>query len=124
MDRKKGILMDNEVLDLEEFWERVQDDKKLLLELLDIFVRDFKEKRTQMAEAIRNKDIDQIKRIAHALKGSSGNISAKLLRLAVVQLENMGKNNNLNGADEALSDMDRKFEELTGRIAVLKQELS
>ncbi len=116
--------MENEVLDLEEFLERVQDDKKLLLELLDIFVQDFKEKRTQMAEAIRNKDIDQIKKIAHALKGSSGNISAKLLRLTVVQLEDMGKNNDLNGADEALSAMDRKFEELTGRIIVLKQELS
>lgn len=116
--------MDHQVLDLEEFLERVQDDKNLLLELLDIFVRDFKEKRTQMTEAIRNKDVEQIKRIAHALKGSSGNISAKLLRLAVVQLEDMGRNNNLNGADEALSEMDRKFEELTGRIAALKQELS
>ena len=116
--------MENEVLDLEEFLERVQDDKKLLLELLDIFVQDFKEKRTQMGEAVRNKDIDQIKKITHALKGSSGNISAKLLRLVIVQLENMGKNNDLNGADEALSEMDRKFEELTARIAALKQELS
>ena len=116
--------MDNEILDLEEFLERVQDDKKLLLELLDIFSQDFKEKRIQMAEAVRNKDMDQVKKVTHALKGSSGNISAKLLRLTVIRLEDMGKNNNLDGADEALFEMDRKFEELTGRIAVLKQELS
>jgi len=47
--------MGREVLDLNEFLERVQNDKELLLELLDIFVEDFQEKRKQMVYDIRVK---------------------------------------------------------------------
>ena len=37
--------MSEEILDLKEVMERVQDDKELLLELFDIFITDYSEKR-------------------------------------------------------------------------------
>jgi HPt (histidine-containing phosphotransfer) domain-containing protein len=115
--------MGREVLDLNEFLERVQHDKALLLELLDIFVEDFREKRQQTEEAVKNNDCEQIKRISHALKGSSGNISAKPLRGVLLQLEEKGKKGDLTGAGGILAEMDKEFEELTAYIATLKEEL-
>ncbi len=115
--------MKEEALDLNEFLERVQNDKDLLLELLDIFAEDFREKRRQMETAVKQNDYDSIKRLTHALKGSSGNISAKPLRDTFLKLEDIGRNKNLSGAENILADMDKKFEALTVRITTLKDEL-
>lgn len=115
--------MGREALDLSEFLERVQHDKALLLELLDIFVEDFREKRQQMEEAVRHNDCEQMKRIFHALKGSSGNISAKPLRCVLLQLEEKAKQGDVTDTGGILAAMDKEFKELTAYIATLKEEL-
>jgi len=120
---KKDGKMSEEAIDLKEFLERVQDDKELLLELLDIFSADFQEKRKQMGEAVENKDFDQIKSISHSLKGASGNISAKPLREVMLQCEEIGKKDDLTGMEDVLANMDKQFEALTERIGSLKTEL-
>lgn len=115
--------MADEILDVNEFMERVQDDKELLLELLDIFVSDYQEKEKLMKIAVSGNDHEQIKSIAHSLKGASGNISAKKLRETFMKLEELGKNNDTSGADELLSTMNQQFEELLVRIESVKEEL-
>lgn len=112
-----------EILDINEFLERIQNDKGLLWELLDIFVEDFQQKRTQLHEASRNNDATEVRKLAHALKGSSANISAHQLSSVLLDLERMGKNNTLAGADKLLADMDKKFEVLLVRISRLREEL-
>ncbi|MBI5149956.1 MAG: Hpt domain-containing protein [Candidatus Omnitrophica bacterium] len=115
--------MDEKILDLAEFMERIQGDKALALELLDIFVPDFREKRRLMGEAISNNDADQMRKLSHALKGSTGNISAHALHVILAQLEDMGKRNDLTGAGALVADLDTKFEALMARIAILREEL-
>ena len=115
--------MDKDVLDLPEFLERVQDDKELLLELFDIYIQDFKDKRLALKEAVAANDFEQIKNLAHSLKGASGNISAKLLRVTFLKFEEMGKNQNLASASETLALMDQQFQDLLNRIATVKQQL-
>lgn len=112
-----------EVLHLHEFLERIQNDRALLWELLDIFVEDFRQKRGQLHEAAQNSDATQVRKLAHALKGSSANISAHQLAAVLSELERMGKNNALAGADKLLADMDTKFEALLARISRLREEL-
>lgn len=114
--------MSEEILDLNELLERVQDDKELLVELLDIFVEDFQEKDKQLAAAIEQKNYDQIKSIAHSLKGASGNISAKALREVCIKIEEMGKANDLTGAADVVADMGKEFEALSSRISEVKNE--
>jgi len=84
--------MSEDLLDVNEFMERVQDDKELLLELLDIFLADYMEKRKTLQEAVDGQDFEQIKGVAHSLKGASGNISAKSMCEIFSSLEEMGKN--------------------------------
>ncbi len=115
--------MDEAVIDIEEFLERVQEDKELLFELLEIFTEDFGEKRELLSTAVAGKDYEQIRGIAHSIKGASGNISAKVLRTICVTLEDMGKNNNLDGIEDLLVNLDKSFEHLTARIEEVKKEL-
>ena len=115
--------MNSNVLDLEEFMERVQNDKELLLELLDIYTADYTEKRKNLETALRENDMEQIVSIAHSLKGASGNISAKELRQLFLELEESGKTSGVSGADEILQALDAKYQALTAEIEVVKKEL-
>ena len=115
--------MSEEIIDLSEFMDRVQDDKELLVELLDIFMEDFEQKRKPLQEAVEKKDFEEVKNICHSLKGASGNISAKPLRETLLKIEEMGKNNDFTGVDDLLINMDKHYEDLTTRIATVKEEL-
>ena len=116
--------MNEDIIDLPEFLERVQDDKELLLELLDIYSADYLEKRKALTDALVKKDFEQIRNIAHSLKGASGNISAKPIRAIFSILEEKGKKDELTGVEPLLKDLDRLFAELTNHIPQLKQKLS
>ena len=116
--------MSDDVLDLDEFKDRVQDDTELLLELLDIYTADFKEKRPKFDQILQSGNADELRSLAHSLKGASGNISAKLLRETFFQLEEKGKSGNISGADELLKVVDERYAALEERITSVKQELA
>ena len=115
--------MSEQTLDVKDFMERVQGDKELFFELLDIFVNDFHLKRKLLEEAIVNKDLKSIEHIAHFLKGSCGNISAKPLKAIFDGLEKKSKSNDLQGLEGCLSEIDQKFEELMTCIGEIQTKL-
>ncbi len=116
--------MSEQAIDLEEFLERVQDDKELLLELLDIFTEDYQEKRVLLQEAVDSNNCEEVKSIAHSLKGASGNISAKALREVFIKLEIMGEGNDISAAGDLWSELDKGYEDLLACIGQLKEKLS
>jgi len=116
--------MSEELFDLAEFKERVQDDIALLLELLDIFAADYEIKRQSLQEAIDKKDCEELKSIAHSLKGASGNISAKSLRAVFVKLEEAAKSGDLSSSGELLKQLDDVYASLSARLVEVKKELS
>ena len=115
--------MSQVVIDVPEFMDRVQDDKELFLELLDIYIEDFHKKRILLQQALENNDFEEIKGIAHSLKGSSGNISAKMLRESFLRLEEMAKSQDLKDFKKFLSDLDQQFQDVIRRTSELKVEL-
>ena len=115
--------MSEQILDLDDFLERVQDDKELLVELLDIFVTDYHEKRQALEEAFNNKDYRTIEHVAHFLKGSCGNISAAPLRAIFLELEQKGKDQNVDDPQKYLDEIDTKFEELAAYIGEIRTKL-
>ena len=115
--------MSEEIIDLKEVLERVQDDKELLNELFDIYLEDFVVKRQALGNAIAAQDIAKIKEVAHSMKGASGNISAKLLYAACLQLEKLAKEGKTDGMQEVAVSIDRYFEEIKIFAARFKKEL-
>lgn len=115
--------MNEHILDEEDFMERVQGDKELFFELLDIFVSDFSSKRQSLEEAIAKNDKATIEHVAHFLKGSCGNISARPLGAIFSELEKKGKDDDLEGLEKYLGEIDQKFEELMTAIGALRTKL-
>ncbi len=114
--------MSEEVLDLEEVLERVQDDKELLLELFDIFQEDYEQKRRQIGQATVQKDFEQLKNIAHSLKGASSNISAKRIYSLFAEIERMAVRGDMKAIEEVLVNADREYAALQSAIEKCKKE--
>ena len=109
--------MSNDAIDMQEVLERVQDDKELLMELLQIYCDDYVEKWKTFNEAVDKSDYEQLRTLSHSLKGASGNISAKKLRTSFLDLEEMAKQKDLSRAKEILKLIDQQFNELKEYIA-------
>ncbi len=116
--------MADDIIDLPDVLERVQDDKELLLELLDIYQEDFEIKRKALGDAISLKNFTTIKEIAHSMKGSSGNISAKRLYATCLQLEAQAKENNSAGLEDLLKMIDSQYEEVKANAIKLKNQFA
>lgn len=114
----------SEIIDLKDFMERVQDDKELLLELLDIFQEDFVGKRQTLETAVKSNDIAKIKEVAHSLKGASGNISAKDMHANFLKLEQAVKNNDLGQLGPILKEVDAQFELIKQFTVKIKKEFT
>ena len=113
--------MNEPAIDMKEVMERVQDDRELLMELLQIFSEDFVEKKKSLSDAVAQQNFDELKNITHSLKGASGNISAKKLHAAFLDLEQTAKTKNIKGAQDILPILDREFADLQKFIAELKK---
>jgi HPt (histidine-containing phosphotransfer) domain-containing protein len=116
--------MSEEIIDLKDVLERVQDDKELLAELFDIYQEDFVNKRQALGDAIAAHDIVKIKEVAHSMKGSSGNISAKPMYRACLQLETLAKEGKTDGMQEVAVAIDGYFEAIKVYAANFKKDLA
>ena len=116
--------MSEEIIDLKDVLERVQDDKELLDELFDIYQEDFLVKRKTLGDAIAANDIAKVKEVAHSMKGSSGNISAKPLHAACMKLEVLAKEGKTDGMQEVATAIDGYFEQVKVFAAKFKKELA
>jgi hypothetical protein len=112
--------MDKNVLDVEDFMERVQGDRDLLLELLEIYQQDYTGKRKALGEAVAQKNAEEIKNTAHALKGASGNISAKKMHATCLHIEQKAKDNSFDGLEALLAQLDQEYLELKTNMTELK----
>src|SRR5580704_13536520 len=116
--------MNEEAIDLKDVLERVQGDKELLAELFDIYQEDFVIKRQALEEAIATQNITKIKEVAHSMKGSSGNISAKPLYAACLKLESLAKEGKTDGMQEVAVSIDGYFERIKVFAANYKKDLN
>ncbi len=109
-----------DIIDLEEALERVQDDRELLKELMEDFVKDYLSKRKILNKAIEQKNFELIKDTAHFIKGAAGNISAKTIYTCLVIVEQLADNQQIDLVVELLIDVDKQFAELQAYVSRFK----
>jgi HPt (histidine-containing phosphotransfer) domain-containing protein len=73
-------------LDVEDGLARVGGNKKLYRELLLKFVRDFASSTEEIRENLEKDDLLTAERLAHTVKGASGNLGAKDLQQKATEL--------------------------------------
>ncbi len=113
--------MADDVVDLNEVLERVENDRELLVEIIEIFLEDYPGKMNDLQDALSKKDFNQTREIAHSLKGAAANISAKKIAALFLELEDMGKSNDASGHEGKIQQIGVLVEELKDYLAKLKQ---
>jgi two-component system, sensor histidine kinase and response regulator len=100
------------LFDKEELLERVDNDMELLGHLFELFTRDYPTLLDEIQQAIDSGKVEDLQRAAHTLKGMLGNLSAHDIAKRALTLENMGREETLDGAEDIL-------ERLEGEVACL-----
>ena len=105
------------VFDEAALLDRVGGDTQLLAQLVDVFLRDCPHLMEEIRKALEEQDAQTLERAAHALKGSVGNFAAQAAFEAALQLERIGRSEELAGAALALENLEREIARLTPALA-------
>ncbi|HOT46697.1 MAG TPA: Hpt domain-containing protein [Spirochaetota bacterium] len=96
--------------------ERLDGDFDLFKELAQLFLSDSPKLVSAIEDAISNKNSDKIGKTSHTIKGAVANFSAEKAFNAALELEKIGKNHELDKADDA-------FKKLMGEIDNMRKAL-
>jgi two-component system, sensor histidine kinase and response regulator len=94
----------------------VDGNRRLLRELIRLFIADCPQRLADIKQAIRGGDAEALRIAAHTLKGSVGNFAAKKAFATSHRLEIMGRDGKLDRAEEA-------YVTLEYELALLSEEL-
>jgi CheY-like chemotaxis protein len=108
-------------LDTEALLDGVGGDRKLFLELVDLFLADTPKLLTKVERAIARKDAARLKDAAHALKGSVANFDSGAVLESVRHLEMLGRDNKLSDAASALAAAKAEIARLSLALRSLKK---
>ncbi len=97
------------VLELSSLLESCGGDKALLMEMLTLFVDDSPLYWEEMKQAAQQGDPAALASASHSLKGMVGSLGADSAFETALKLENMGRNCDLNGVEEALRQMESEL---------------
>jgi len=97
----------------------VDGDRRLLRELIHLFLADCPQGLAKIKDAIRCGDAGALGRAAHTLKGSVGNFARKSAFAAAQRLEIMGRDGNLDNAGEVFRTLESELARLTEELRKL-----
>jgi signal transduction histidine kinase/CheY-like chemotaxis protein len=92
--------------------KRTGGDAQLLRELVQMFLQECPGLLTEIHSAIAAQDAPKLRRASHTLKGALGTFAAQSAHDAAEQLEEMGRQGNLNGGAEAYVTLEAAIERL------------
>jgi len=101
----------------------VGGDRRLLRELVDLFLVDSPKLLAKIVRAVKGRDAATLARAAHTLKGSAGMFSRKGVFRSAQTLEGMGRDGQWAGAGEALASLKRDASALERALTSLRNRV-
>jgi CheY-like chemotaxis protein/HPt (histidine-containing phosphotransfer) domain-containing protein len=86
-----------------------EGEPEILSELIELFLHEVPQQLGTIREAIEKDDAPSVERIAHTLKGSSGNMGAMRMAQNCAELEDGGASGDLSRAPELLERLEEEF---------------
>ena len=120
----EGSVESGEQVDLVSLLQRVEDDKELLAEMVQLFIDDLPTLINTMHDALQRGNMLVLERSAHSLKGAAGNLSAKHAAAAAMKLEKDANNNDAESAKESLAGVEQAMKILVPALSALCQGVS
>ncbi len=108
--------------DPEDVLARVEGDRKLLAELVDIFRVESPRMLADLRRGLETSDARGVEDAAHALKGCVGNFGGRAAADVALALERMGREGVLDGAGARLAELEREVDRLTGGLVRMGEE--
>lgn len=100
---------------------QVKGEPDLVVELIDLYIEDALVKMRGMHEVLAGRDGAALKRLAHSLKGSSGNVGARSVAALCAELERIDCDDSFEKAGELLTRL--RFEcERAGAVFVTERQ--
>lgn len=100
----------------------LEGDVELLKEIAAMFVEQCPGLVSRMRDAVAGMNAAEIERAAHTIKGSVGNFAAKAAFDAALELERIGRDGTLDGAEAASAKLEEELERLKPALAALGRE--
>ncbi|MBZ5512067.1 MAG: Hpt domain-containing protein [Acidobacteriia bacterium] len=90
----------------------VGGDRKLLREIIEIFLATAPQMLTDARDAVMSGDCQKVERAAHALRGAASNFFSARVDQAALALETMGRSRDLADAKSAFGVLAAEFDQL------------
>jgi HPt (histidine-containing phosphotransfer) domain-containing protein len=100
------------VLNLPELLLRVENDRDLLRELIEIFKEESPRLLQQLREHVVRKDMKSVEETSHGLKGMLSGLSAMPAASVAARLERMGREGDMAGLSDAVTLLELEIEKL------------
>jgi len=110
--------------DLDDALARVEGDKELLSQVINVFLEDSPRLMTDIRVSIERGDAETLQRAAHTLKGAVSSLSAHRAAQLALSLENLGRGGNLEKAEEIYLDLDREMNALREALKAFVSEIT
>lgn len=120
-----GIELSNpnsSIIDTKELLSRVDGDISLLKEIVDLFLDECPALMSRIKDAIANNSSEELTQLTHTLKGSVGNFAAQYAFNAALELEQIGRNNNLAIASDIYNTLEYEIDRLKQALIALEVE--
>lgn len=87
-------------------------DEQLLETIIETFVDEYPKLMTQIRTALDQQDLPILRRAAHTLRGAAGTLGTESICSAALELELMGRDNDLARAEEVYASLDHELSRL------------
>lgn len=118
------VQADVPAFDMKSALVRVEGDRALLDELVQMFKEDCKRLVGEIGESAAAADWKRVERLAHTLKGSSGSLSARPLSEAAAVLERYASEQNVNAMRASLDAVGAEAARLIGELELVAKPVS
>ncbi len=98
-----------EIFNEAEMLARFMDDRDLANAILPAFLEEIPAHISRLGEYVRQGDAPGVERMAHTIKGAAGNVSASLLRQVSFEMEQAGRNGEVDRVAGLIPALEEQF---------------
>jgi two-component system, sensor histidine kinase and response regulator len=109
----------NDSVDVNQLLERIDDDRALLEELVQLFKSDYPRGLAAVNSAIQAQSANELQLAGHSLKGVLSNLSASKAAALAADLEIQGKSNDLSQSKGTFEQLGREIEKVMSALEAL-----
>ena len=95
-----------------------EENPDILTELIDIFLQDTAQQVSALREGLNNKDIPDLREVAHTLKGSSASLGFMALSTKCLELEKLLQGDTFVNVSEKVTEIEKQYQLIEMALAL------